>query len=444
MSRHKTIKQMNDEFTEQLRLKEEQSQKDASRKLSEIIAKHTLREQLSIDEFYTIARKIFPILSRSDEIILSMNFLKACAELLFASEVEFWQKINNLMLLFIYEIYNFPFHPMNSQQIADETLKYFIDTNEVDDTNRDDFCSAIHLLMKLYTRHGSKFISPSLNVYVNNFNIKLCAYPNNDKLICFSLFGYGHNKYKKIMSFRPPNSTIIKCTICKLEPDELTTIENLVLLIAKEGIHCKCWSEFVEANPGRNIQPCSAKGCDGSLCPFCVQYKEMQLMKFIGRINDLFKRGSLSEDVYNGLFDTFCQIIIGGSSMPVMPLLMKLYEYLPTISVLFFDELFRLINDFEIFFRRMKCLPRPNFLSSTPNLRDFTKADYDAYMDELKRGQENFQTVIPKLGFCCCNENIEYRARLEDIEERNRKYRENEKVADAAVTRFKGTRVNCC
>ena len=200
----------------------------------------------------------------------------------------------------------------------------------------------------------------------------------------------------------------------------------------------------MEANPDRNIHPCSAKGCDGSLCPFCNQYKEMQLMKFIGRINDSFKRGSLSEDVYNGLFDTFCQIIIGGSSMPVMPLLMKLYEYLPVISVLFFDELFRLINDFEIFFRRMKCLPRPNFLSSTPNLRDFTKADYDAYMDELKHGQENFQTVIPKLGFCCCNENIEYRARLEEIEERNRKYRENEQIGAAAVVRFKGTRVNCC
>jgi len=200
----------------------------------------------------------------------------------------------------------------------------------------------------------------------------------------------------------------------------------------------------LEANPDRNIHPCSAKGCDGSLCQFCDQYKDIQIMKFIAVINDLFKDGSLGEDVYNGLFDTFCQIIIGGSSMPVCPLVMKLYEYLQVISVLFFDELLRVINDFEIFFRRMKCLPRPNFLSSTPNLRDFTKADYDAYMDELKRGQEHFETDIPKLGFCCCNENIEYRVRLEEIEERIRKDRENEKVADAAVARFKGTRVNCC
>ena len=430
---------MNEEFAEQ-------SQKDASRKLSEIIAKHNLGKQLSIDDFHTIARKIFPILSRSDEIILSTNFLKACAELLFASEVEFWEKINNLMLLFFYEIYNFPFHQMNSQQIADKTLKYFIDTDdtaEVDDKNCDNFCLAIHLLMKLYTRHGSKVISPSLNVYVNNFNIKLCPYPNNEKLICLSLFGYGHNKYKKTMSFRPPNSTIIKCTICKLEQDELTTIENLVLLIAKERIHCTCWRKFVEANPGRNIDPCSAKGCDGSLCPFCDQYKEMQLMEFIAVINDSFKDGSLGEDVYNDLFDTFCQIIIGGSSMPVMPLMIKLLFYLPSVSIELYQKLFHLIAKFEIFFRRMNCLPRPNFLSK-PNLRDFTKANYDAYMDELKRGQEHFETDIPKLGFCCCNENIEYRVRLEEIEERIRKDRENEKVADAAVARFKGTRVNCC
>ena len=215
MSRHKTIKQMNDEFAEQLRLKEEQSQKDASRKLSEIIAKHNLREQLSIDDFHTIARKIFPILSRSDEIILSMNFLKACAELLFASEVEFWQKINNLMLLFIYEIYNFPFHPMNSQQIADETLKYFIDTNEVDDTNCNNFCSAIHLLMKLYTRHGSKVIGPSLNVHVNNFNIKLCAYPNNEKQISLSLFGYAHNFILKLLTctFSEGPITLLPCLV---------------------------------------------------------------------------------------------------------------------------------------------------------------------------------------------------------------------------------------
>ena len=298
--------------------------------------------------------------------------------------------------------------------------------------------------MKLYTRHGSKVIGPSLNVYVNNFNIKLCPYPNNDKLICFSLFGYGHNKYKKIMSSRPPNSTIIKCKSCDLEQDDLTTIQNLVLLLVKEGIHCTCWRKFVEANPGRNIDPCSAKGCDGSLCPFCDQYKDMQLMEFIGILNDLFKDGSLSEDVYNGLFDTFYQIIIGGSSMSVMPLMMKLYEYLPSIDVKLFDKLFRLINKFDIFFRKMKCLPRPTFLSSTPNLRDFTKADYDAYIDELKRGQENFQTVIPKLGFCCCNENIEYRVRLEEIEERIRKDRENEQIGAAAVARFKGTRVNCC
>jgi len=192
----------------------------------------------------------------------------------------------------------------------------------------------------------------------------------------------------------------------------------------------------LEANPDRNIHPCSAKGCDGSLCQFCDQYKDIQIMKFIAVINDLFKDGSLGEDVYNGLFDTFCQIIIGGSSMPVCPLVMKLYEYLQVISVLFFDELLRVINDFEIFFRRMKCLPRPNFLS-TLKLRDFMKADYQEYMDELERGQKQFQTVIPKLGVCCCNERIDYQVELNRRKARLEQDRHDEKVGDLAVLHFK-------
>lgn len=445
MSQHYlSIKQRRNKLNQIFQSEEESSHEDAFRKLPEIIAKHKRREPLSRDDLCIIARKIFPILGRSDEITLSTNFTAACAELLFASVKEFKEKRNHLMLLFVDEIYNFPFHPMNSEQTADKILQYLISTNKVDDTNRDKIFSATHLLIKLYNRHCSKGIDSSLNVCGNDFNIILCPYPDNKNKISLSLFGCGHNKYKEIMRSRPSNSTIIKCESCNLEQDKLTTIEDLILLIAKNGPYCTCWEKFVEANPGRNIQPCSAvEVCDGSLCPFCDQYKEMRLMEFIGILNYLFKDGSLREDVYNGLFDTFCQIIIGGSSMPVMPLMMKLYEYLPNIDVKLFDKLLRLIDKFEIFFRRMNCLPRPIFLSKL-NLRDFTKADYDAYMDELKRGQEHFETRIPELGFCCCIENAEYENQLNDrrkmIEQRNH----HEKVAAAAVNHYKRITVGHC
>ncbi len=434
---------------------ETDSQKCAHDKLPEIIAKHKRGESLSIDELNIIARKIFRIFGRSDEIIFSMNFLYACEELLFASKAEFNDKLSSLMLLFVDELHIIPFHPTSSEPTVNKILKYFIDKNEVDDTNRDDFRSAIHLLMKFFTRHGNYCMHPSLEVEVRRFKIYLQPFPDNNHMIDFYLFGNwnDHKMYIDVMRHLPPKTSLIKpCEICKIDmstrdftdPNKYTTIENLVLLIAKEGIHCKCWEMFVEANPGRNIDPCSAaEVCDGSLCQFCEQYKNMKIMEFIGRINDLFKHGSLSKGVYNGLFDTFCQIIIGGSSMPVMPLVMKLYEYITMISVLFFDELLRLINDFEIFFRRMKCLPRPDFLSK-PNLRDFTKADYDAYMDELKRGQEHFETKIPRLGFCYCRENRQYSDEFKREEERIRKDRENEQIGAAAVARFKGTRVNCC
>lgn len=431
-----TFKQIN----EKAPLKEKSDRKEILRKLSEITAKHNLGEQFSMDDLYTIARKIFPNLSWSDKIRLSTNFLNACAELLFASEAEFSEKLNHLTLLFFPEIQNFPFHRINSEQTANIMLESFICKYKVDDKNRDNFRLAINLLMKLYTRHDSKCIDLRLRVHVKNFNMKLCAYPNNEEQISLSLFGYAHNKYERIMSCRPPNSTIIKCTICKLELDSLTTFKGLVILIAEEGIHCKCWQRFLEANPERNIHPCSAKGCDGSLCHFCDQYKEMQLMEFISVINDLFKDGSLSEDVYNDLFDTFCQIIIGGSSMPVMPLMTKLLFYLPSVSIELYQKLFHLIAKFEIFFRRMNCLPRPNFLSK-PNLRDFTKADYDAYMDELKRGQEHFETDIPKLGFCCCNENIDYQDELNRRKARFEQDRHDEKVGNAAVLLYKRTTI---
>jgi hypothetical protein len=441
------------EINQGVLLQETKFQKDAYDKLPEIIAKHNLGKPLSMDDLYTIARKIFRIFGRSNERTLSTNFLNACAELLFASKAEFKEKQDNLMLLFVDEIINIPFHPTSSEPTANKILKHFIDANKVDDTNRDDFLSAIHLLMKFFTRHGDYCINSSLNVEVSRFKIYVQPYPYDNRMIDFFLFRnwHQHDKYIDVMRPRPPIKSLIQfCEICKIDmstPDFMDskmfpTIENLVLLIVKEGIKCTCWEKFVEANPGRNIQPCSAKGCDGSLCPFCDQYKEMQFMEFIAVINDSFKKGSLKEDVYNDLFDTICQIIIGGSDMPVMPLTSKLVLYLSSMSIELFQELLSLIEKFEVFFRRIKSIRRPKFLS-TPNLRDFTIADYKAYMDELKLGQDQFETVIPKIGFCCCNENIKYRDEINARQERIDKNRHEENVGALAVNYYKRSMGRC-
>ena len=397
---------------------------------------------LSKDDQLKIAKKIIPNLSwSSDEIRLSTIFLNACAELLFASEDEFHKKLNCLTLLFYSEIPNFPFHRMNPESVAIQMRDFLIRTKKLDPTIHDKIYSAIDLLMKLYIRHDCKKICSSLNVYGRDFNMILCPYQNTSEEMRLFVFGYGHNKYKEIMNSRPQNSTIIKCKICELQLNTLTTFGDLVILIAEEGIHCKCWQKFLEANPERNIDPCSAKGCDGSLCRFCEKYKEMQIMKFIGTINDLFKNRLLSEAIYNDIFSEYCHIIIGGSCMAVMPLVMKLYQHLPMMNVQLFDEFIHLINDFDIFFRRMKCLPKPNFLS-TRNLRDFTKADYQEYMDELKRGQEQFETVIPKLGFCCCNEQIEYLCELNRRKALLEKECDDEKVGNKAVELYRRSRIS--
>lgn len=423
---------------------EESSQRDAFKKLSEIIAKYKRGEPLSSDDFYIIARKMFPILGRSDEITLSIGFLNACAELLFASKEEFKEKQDALMLLLFDEIRNIPFHPMNSEITANRILEELERTREVNDENREKICSAIHFLMKLYTKHNSTPMNSSRSVCIQDFEISLCPFLDNNEIIKVSLFGNGHNKYIRDMR----SSSIIpkkfeECMICTFvgtmdEMEYYVQFGYFILLIANRGTNCTCWEKFVEANRERNISPCSVKDCyDGFLCKFCDEYKEMQVKEPIAVLNDLRNDGSFSEDVYNDLFNAFCQIIIGGSSVSIMPLVMKLRFYGPGMTNELLNELFHLIEKFDIFFRKMNCLPRPTFLS-TPNLRDFTKADYQEYMEKLKRGQDQFQTVIPELGFCYCNEI----AKLNRIKAKVEEADKLEKVAAQAVKDSRNTTIS--
>lgn len=399
--------------------------------IQDIIKKHERGESLSIQDLKRIAQKVFPLLNRSDEITVSLDFLNACADLLFASNEEFHEKMMDLQRIIVKEIGNIPY----DQEKANEIYRDFVINDKImfGGVNLEEYRSAIQLLVKLYNRYG-KNIDCSLRAYPSDFYLIVYPYPNNDEKYLFSFFGNKHGCYDKIMKdhFFDPSP---KCTICRSEYKFLRTFGQYIKLVQNGHIYCRCWEKFAICNQERGI-PCSDGGCDGSLCSFCNEYKEMQLMEFIGVINDLFKIGSLSKDVYDGLFDTFCQIIIGGSSMPVMPLMMKLYEHLPSIDVLLFDKLFRLINKFEVFFRSIKSIPRPDFLS-TLNLRDFTEANYQAYMAELKLGKEKFQTVIPKFGFCRCREIDKLNRRKAILEEQ----RNVEKVAEKAIINYKKTTI---
>jgi len=440
-----TRKQIRQELYGNTQSQEESSQRDAFKKLSEIIAKYKRGELLSTDDFYIIARKMFPILGRSNEIKLSIGFLNACAKLLFASKEEFKEKQDALMLLLFDEIRNIPFHPMNSERTANRILEELKCTGEVNDENREKICSAIHFLMKLYTKHNSTPMNSSRSICIQDFELSLCPFPDNNEIIKVSLFGNGHNEYIRNMR----SSSIIprkfeECMICTFvgtvdEMEYYVQFGYFILLIANRGTNCTCWEKFVEANRERKISsPCSVEGCyDGSLCKFCNEYKDMQLIEPIAVLNDSFKNGSLSQDVYNDLFNAFCQIIIDGSSVPIMPFVMKLSFYGVGMTNELLIELFHLIEKFEIFFRKMNCLPRPTFLS-TPNLRDFTKADYQAYMEKFKRGQDQFQTVIPELGFCYCNEI----AKLNRIKAKVEKERELEEVAAQAVKHLRNTTIS--
>jgi hypothetical protein len=394
-----------------------------------IIEKHERGKPLSIQDLEIIARKVFPLLNRSDEITVSHDFLKACADLLFASsKEEFQEKMKNLQRMIVKEIDNIPYERETANEIHREFSRN--DKIKFGSVKPNDFISTIQLLVKLYNRYD-KSIDCSLRVYPSDFYLILYPYPNNDIKYSFSFFGNKHECYHEIMRTHSFDLSP-KCMICRNGVSFLTTFREYIKLVQNGHIYCRCWEKFASFNQERRI-PCSEGGCDGSLCSFCDQYKEMQLMEFIGVINDLFKVGSLSNDVvYNDLFDTFCQIIIGGSSMPVMPLMMKLYKHLPSIDVRLFDKLLRLITKFEGFFRSIKSIPRPDFLS-TPNLRDFTEANYQAYMAELNLGQYQFQTVIPKFGFCRCREI----AKLNRIKEKLEEQRNIEKIAEKAVENYK-------
>ena len=389
--------------------------------IRDIIQKHKSGESLSIQDLKRIAQKVFPLLKRSDEITVSHDFLNACADLLFASKEEFHEKMKDLQRIIVKEIGNIPYDPETANEIHREFSRN--DKIKYDGVNHEEYRSAIQLLVKLYNRYDKR-IDCSLKARPSDFYLILYPYPNNDENYSFSFFGNKHECYHEIMRNHSFDLSP-KCTICRSRDNFLANFGQYIKLVQNGHIYCRCWEKFASCNQERGI-PCSEGGCDGSLCSFCDEYKEMQLMEFIGVINDLFKVGSLNKDVYYGLFDTFCQIIIGGSSMPVMPLMMKLYEHLPSIDVLLFDKLLRLINKFEVFFRSIKSIPRPDFLS-TPNLRDFTEANYQAYMAELKLGQEQFQTVIPKFGFCCCREI--------GISQKKKEDRENQHILDAAFER---------
>ena len=153
----------------------------------------------------------------------------------------------------------------------------------------------------------------------------------------------------------------------------------------------------------------------------------MQLTEMIAVLNS-FKNGSLISSIYGTFFQMACSIIVGedlisfshaiydelfiemrkiiagGCSMPFMPLVMKLISHQQALGNAIFDRFITLAAKLEKFMKENRCVENPVFLSI--DLSSLTEDTYHEYMDNLRRGQEEFQDCIPKLGFCCCSEII--------------------------------------
>lgn len=396
-------------YNQEERLSQEEFIIINERLFQDIIAKHKRGQPLSVEEMIILTRRVFPLLERSEITTVSMKFLNACRDLLFASNEEYHEKLTAFIKLIREEIEHIPFHPNNPKEIVEQILKYFFEIGEIkDETEYINYRSAIILLVKFYNRHHEKKIDLGRFAYTRNFVQILFPCIDSNIMIRFSLFkNIDRNHYHMMMSVRKLG-TSPKCTICREDRgggnNFLASFERFIKLFINNEMHCRCWEMFAIDNLYRSI-PCSVGGFNGPHCSFCNNYKKMHLIELIGVLNDSFKHCLMRNDVYDDLFDTLYRIIAGGSLIQITQLMEKLlsYQSQQLINVELYQKLFRLITKFEEFFQRMQCIPMPNFLF-TPYLRNFTEADYTNYMDRLKFEQDNFQTMIPTLGFCNCRE----------------------------------------
>ena len=313
-----------------------------------------------------------------------------------------------------------PYNDYNPESIS----HLIIDKMEIDPTEKEKYMKACQLLMKLYNYHTYKQLS--LNPMVRtteHLTIKVQLSLTNPKMYYDISFTY-MTRWILVCDLRsfPMIAEHIKLELCDncniFRKDNLLSFKDLVEHVAQHGIHCKCWQKFAQINPTRPI-PCSVIHCK-TPCDFCEKYKMMQLTEMIRTLNDSLKNGSLNSDIYDELFTNVSKILEGTGL--IVEFVQKLLSHQAEISQQLFQLFFELIAKLEKFMRDNKCMANPDFLSIL-DLRSLTGAEYTAYMDELGRGQEQFQERVPKLGFCCCPE-IVAKSQLEARKKEQKETRE--------------------
>ena len=398
--------------------------------IQNLILKYRYGTPLSKEEIEFLFKKILLIFARTDvRTTFPIDAQKRIVEAILNQEVSPKDK-NELLYTIIKELIpnvdHIPFNQKNPESDAAIIYQEMKKTSVV----QNQYMSSIKLLMKLYNYHDNKILKFNPKVILNEHLTMFIRISLSDssKYVHLSLTDMTHMMFTHKLRLFPQLEKLVdfeRCDNCKIFCDfMILDFNTLVEHVAEHGFYCECWKIFVQHNQTRTI-PCSVGGCKGHRCDFCEKYIQMQLTEMIAVLNS-FKNGSLISSIYGTFFQIACSVIVGedvisfshaiydelfiemrkiiagGCSMPFMPLVMKLYSHRQALGQAILERFLKLSEKLEKFMKENRCVENPVFLSI--DLSSLTEEIYHEYMDNLRRGQEEFQDCIPKLGFCCCSE----------------------------------------
>lgn len=403
-----------------------------------LIQKYTSGLELSEEEIQYLFKEFLPVFTRTGgsatvpidaqwRIVEAIRILENSQNP--SSQDEKDLALSSIFKVLVPNIECIPYHECNPKSIS----PLIIDSMEIDPTEKEQYMKACELLMKLYSYHRYKqlFLNPTVRT-TEHLTIRVHLSLSNPKMYYDISFTYMTHCLLvcDLQSFPmiAEHIKLEKCDNCEIfRKDDLHSFKDLVKHVAQNGIHCKCWEKFAQRNPTRPI-PCSVIDC-GTPCDFCEKYKMMQLTEIFRALNDSLKNCSLNSDIYDELFSHVRKILEGTGLMTEF--VKKLLSHQEAIGPQLFQLFFELIQKLEKFIQDNPCRANPDFLSIL-DLRSLTGAEYTAYMDELRLGQEQFQERVPKLGFCCCPE-IVAKAQLEA---RRKEQKEAQEKRDAFKKRY--------
>jgi hypothetical protein len=413
--------------------------------IQNLILKYRSGTPLSKEEIEFLFKKILPIFARTDvRTTFPIDAQRRIVEAILNQEVSPKDK-NELLYTIIKELIpnvgHIPFNQKNPESDAAIIYQEMKKTSVV----QNQYMSSIKLLMKLYNYHDKKILKFNPQVILNEhltMYIRI-SLSDSSKYVHLSLTDMTHMMFTHKLRLFPQLEQLVdfkRCDNCNIfRGFMILDFNTLVEHVAEHGIYCECWKNFVQHNQTRTI-PCSVGGCKGPRCDFCEKYIQMQLTEMIAVLNS-FKNGSLISSIYGTFFQIACSIIVGedvisfshaiydelfiemrkiiagGCSMPFIPLVMKLYSHRQALGQEIFERFLKLSEKLEKFMKENRCVENSVFLSI--DLSSLTEDTYHEYMDNLRRGQEEFQDCIPKLGFCCCSEIIEKEKHQEYLKNRD-------------------------